>query len=139
MVQLAERILDFLDWYDGIKDFNYTVGSDGKLTLINDNALMDNLPVPEEYGGGYNDGNNQINQWICDAICTDPTTGEPYNKDYWSSYLEDQNEGTMEEWSKKFDATDATDWMEKNGKLLVSPNVPYTVKSDDADMSVIRN
>lgn len=110
-----QRILDFLDWYaspdglrfqhDGIKDFNYTVGSDGKLTLINDNALMDNLPVPEEYGGGgYNDGNNQINQWICDAICTDPTTGEPYNKDYWSSYLEDQNEGTMEEWSKKFDA-----------------------------------
>lgn len=145
-----QRILDFLDWYaspdglrfqhDGIKDFTYTVGSDGKLTAINDNALMDNLPVPEEYGGGgYNDGNNQINQWICDAICTDPTTGESYNRDYWSSYLEDQNKGTMEEWSKKFDATDATDWMKKNGKLLVSPNVPYTVKSDDADMSVIRN
>ncbi|MBP1755940.1 MAG: sugar transporter substrate-binding protein, partial [Firmicutes bacterium] len=56
-----QRILDFLDWYaspegltfqhDGIPDFNYSVGADGKFTLMNDSALMDNLPVPAEWGG----------------------------------------------------------------------------------------
>lgn len=76
-----KTIMEFLDWYAspegldfqhaGIKDFNCTVGDDGKYTAINDNALMDNLPVPEEYGGaGYSDGNNQINEWIVASNCT---------------------------------------------------------------------
>ena len=54
-----DRIMEFLDWYAspegatiqhcGLKDFNYTVNEDGTFSPLNDNALMDNLPVPEEY------------------------------------------------------------------------------------------
>ena len=43
------------------------------------------------------------------------------------------------DWEKKFDATDATNWMTKNGKIVVSPSVSVALPSDSADISVIRN
>ena len=63
----------------GIEGLNYTV-EDGKFVPYKDNALMDNLPVPDEYVGadgvvGYQDGNNAINQWLLASICTNPNTG----------------------------------------------------------------
>ena len=145
-----ERILDFLDWYaspeglvyqhDGIEGFNYTVGSDGKFTRINDNALMDNLPVPEEWGGGgYQDGNNAINQWIVDAISTNPNTGEPYNSQYWSTYKAATMTQMKKEWQEKFGAAEPAEYMKKNDILLVSPNVSVSLPSDTNDIAVIRS
>lgn len=145
-----ERIMEFLDWYaspegltfehNGIEGFNYTVGDDGKYTLINDNALMDNLPVPEEYGGaGYQDGNNAINQWIVDAISINPNTGERYSNQYWSTYKEATMTDMKREWQEKFDAEEPVDYMKKNNLLVISPNVSVTLPSDSSDISVIRN
>ncbi|MCR5398413.1 MAG: sugar ABC transporter substrate-binding protein [Lachnospiraceae bacterium] len=145
-----QKIMEFLDWYAspeglefqhaGIKDFNYTVGADGKFTAINDNALMDNLPVPEEYGGaGYNDGNNQINEWIVSANAINPNTGETYAKDYWASWKESTKTQMKQEWADKFGAAEPAEWMKKNNKLVISPNVAVTLISDTADISVIRN
>ncbi len=145
-----KTIMEFLDWYAspeglefqhaGIKDFNYTVGADGKFTAINDNALMDNLPVPEEYGGaGYSDGNNQINEWIVSANSVDPNTGETYAKDYWSSWKESTKTQMKKEWAEKFGAEEPAEWMKKNNKLVISPNVAVSLISDTADISVIRN
>ena len=145
-----KTIMEFLDWYAspeglefqhaGIKDFNYTVGDDGKFTAINDNALMDNLPVPEEYGGaGYSDGNNQINEWIVSANSVDPNTGETYAKDYWASWKAATQTTMKKEWAEKFGAAEPAEWMKKNNKLVISPNVAVTLVSDTADISVIRN
>ena len=145
-----KKILDFLDWYAspegcefqhaGIKDFNYTVGADGKFTAINDNALMDNLPVPEEYGGaGYSDGNNQINEWIVSSNSVDPNTGETYAKDYWSSWKAATSTQMKKDWAARFGAAEPAEWMQKNGKLVISPNVTVPLSSDTADISVIRN
>ena len=40
----------------------------------------------QEYGeGGYNDGNNQINQWIVSALCVNDITGERFAQKYWQS------------------------------------------------------
>ena len=144
-----ERILAFLDWYaspegltfqhDGIEGFNYEIGADGKFTLKNDNALMDNLPVPAEWGGaGYQDGNNAINQWFVDAISTNPSTGEPYNSQYWSSYKKATMTKMKEEWTAKFGASVPAEYMKKNNVLLVSPNVSVSLPSDTADISVVR-
>ena len=144
------RIMEFLDWYaspegltyqhDGIKDFNYTVGADGKFTLKNDNALMDNLPVPAEYGGGgYNDGNNAINQWIVDAISKNPNTGEPYNKDYWSTYKAATQTQMKKDWAAKFGSPEPAQWMKDNNVLLISPNVRVSLPSDPNDIGVARN
>lgn len=145
-----QRIMEFLDWYAspeglvfqhaGIEGFNYTVGDDGKYTPINDNALMDNLPVPEEYGGGgYSDGNNAINQWIVDATSTNPLTGETYANTYWSSYKAATLTDMKREWQERFGADEPVDYMEKNNVLLVSPNVSVSLPSDTPDISVIRN
>ncbi len=145
-----ERIMEFLDWYAspegltfahcGIEGFNYTVGEDGKRTKINDNALMDNLPVPEEYGGGgFNDGNNAINQWLVDGISIEPTSGEPYSSDYWSSYKAAIQTQMTKDWAEKFGAAEPVDWMKANNKLVVSPNVSVTLPSDPNDIAVARN
>ncbi len=145
-----KRILDFLDWYaspealvfqhDGIEGFNYTVGADGKYTLMNDNALMDNLPVPKEWGGaGYKDGFNAINQWFVDAISTNPNTGEPYNYQYWSTYKAATLTDMKKEWQTKFGAAEPAEYMKKNNVLLVSPNVSVALPSDTNDIAVIRS
>lgn len=145
-----DRIMKFLDWYaspegamfqhNGIEGFNYKKGADGRLEQMNDNALMDNLPVPAEFGGGgYSDGNNAINQWIVNSNCTNPLTGEIYATQYWSTYKEKNMTQMRKDWEKKYDAKDATDWMTKNGKLVVSPSVSVALPSDTPDISVIRN
>ncbi len=145
-----DRILDFLDWYaspeglvyqhNGIEGFNYTVGADGKYTRINDNALMDNLPVPEEWGGGgYQDGNNAINQWIVDAISTNPNTGEPYASQYWATYKAATMTQMKKEWQEKFGAEEPADYMKQNNVLLVSPNVSVSLPSDSNDIAIIRS
>jgi len=145
-----QRIMDFLDWYaspegltfahNGIEGFNYTVGADGKFTLINDNALMDNLPVPEEWGGaGYQDGNNAINQWLVDAISINPNTGEPYSNQYWSTYKQATMTQMKREWAEKFGAAEPVEYMKKNNVLIVSPNVSVSIPGDTPDISVIRS
>ena len=145
-----QRIMEFLDWYaspeglmfqhDGIEGFNYEKGSDGRLVQINSNALMDNLPVPEEWGGaGYNDGNNAINHWIVSANIVNPTTGETYSVNYWSTYKEETMTDMKKEWAEKFGAAEPVDYMKANNKLVISPNVSVSLPTDSADISVIRN
>jgi len=145
-----DRIMKFLDWYAspegctfqhvGIEGFNYKKLANGKYEQMNDNALMDNLPVPAEYGaGGYSDGNNAINQWICKSECTNPLTGEIYAPQYWASYKEKNMTQMRKDWESKYNAANATDWMNKNGKLVVSPSVSVALPSDTPDISVIRN
>ena len=144
------KIMEFLDWYaspeglmfqhSGIEGFNYEVGEDGKLTQINSNALMDNLNVPEEWGGGgYNDGNNAINQWIVNANSINPLTGETYAVTYWSSYKEETLTDMKREWRERFDAEEPADYMKKNNKLVISPNVSVSLPVDTTDIAVIRN
>nr|MBR4281153.1 sugar ABC transporter substrate-binding protein [Clostridia bacterium] len=143
-----ERIMQFLDWYAsvegmtfqhaGIEGLNYIV-EDGKFVPYKDNALMDNLPVPEEFGGGgYQDGNNAINQWIGNALNTNPVTGEGYAMKHWSSYKAKNMTQMKKEWQETFNAEDDVDWMKKNGVLLASPNVSVALKTDTIDIGMIR-
>ena len=144
-----DRIMAFLDWYaspegatfqhDGIEGLNYIV-ENGKFVPYKDNALMDNLPVPEEYGGGgYSDGNNAINQWIVSSICVNPVTGERFAQKYWQSYKDMTMTEMKKEWQAMFDAEDSVDWMKKNGKLLASPSVDFTPAADNNDIIALRS
>ena len=144
-----DRIMEFLDWYAspegatiqhvGLKDFNYTVNEDGTFSPLNDNALMDNLPVPEEYGGGgYNDGYNAINQWIVSSICINPLTGERFAQKFWKSYKDQTMTEMKKEWSELFGAEDDVAWMKANGKLLASPSVDFTPAADDNTIGTLR-
>ena len=144
-----DRIMEFLDWYAspegasfqhcGIEGLNYIIGDDGKYVPYKDNALMDNLPVPEEYGeGGYNDGNNQINQWIVSALCVNDITGERFAQKYWQSYKDMTMTDMKREWQETFDAEDSVDYMKKNNQLLASPSVDFTPRPDDNDIAALR-
>ena len=144
-----DRIMAFLDWYAGpegaafehcgIEGLNYIV-ENGKFVPYKDNALMDNLPVPDEYGGGgYSDGNNAINQWIVSSICVNPATGERYAQKYWQSYKDMTMTEMKKEWQEMFGAEDSVDWMKKNGKLLASPSVDFTPAADNNDIIALRS
>lgn len=144
-----DRLMKFLDWYAsaegatfqhcGIEGLNYIVGDDGKFVPYKDNALMDNLPVPEEYGeGGYNDGNNQINQWIVASYCVNPITGERFAQKFWQSYKDMTMTDMKREWQETFGAEDSVDYMKKNGQLLASPSVDFTPRPDDNDIAALR-
>ena len=145
-----DRVMELIDWlaspeglayqHCGIEGFTYEVNEKGKYNQINDNALMDNLPVPEEFGGGgYQDGNNAINQWLCASICTNPATGETYDVKFWETYIEKNMTEMKREWMAHFDAENSVDWMKKNGKLLASPNVSVALAVDTNDITLIRN
>jgi len=145
-----DRIMEFLDWYaspegatfehNGIEGLNYTVNEEGKFVPYKDNALMDNLPVPDEFGGGgFNDGNNAINQWIVSALCVNPNTGERFAQKYWQSYKDMTMTEMKKEWAEKFGAEDDVAWMKANGKLLASPSVDFTPAADDNEFIALRS
>ena len=145
-----DKIIEFLDWYAspegltfehcGIEGLNYTVGEDGKFIPYKDNALMDNLPVPEEYGGGgYNDGNNAINQWLLAAKCTNPNTGETYTSKFWASYIAKNMTQMKKEWQERFDAENPVDWLKKNNRVYICPNCVAKIETDTPDIELLRN
>lgn len=146
------RAIEFLDWlaspegleynHDGIPDWSYTKGDDGKYTMTENGlyGLMENRTVPDEWGGGgFDDGNNKINQSPVAAVSTDPNTGETYNKDYWSSYLEANKTTMTKEWSQKYGAENQVKYLEKTGQLGTVPNVNIILPSDTTDIAVVRS
>ena len=144
-----DRIMEFLNWYtspeglmfehNGIEGLNYTVDGNGKLRPYKDNALMDNLPVPDEYGGGgYSDGNNALSQWIASSICMNPTTGERYAEKFWQSYRDENMTEMKRQWQALFGAEDPVDYMEKNNQLLASPSVDFTPAADNNEIAAVR-
>lgn len=145
-----EKIMEFIEWYtspeglmlqhDGLEGFNYYKGDDGRLYTMNEDALAANTNVPDEFGGGgYSDGFNKINQWIIGSNCTNPLTGEPYNSTLWSTYKEANDTQMVKDWRAKYDAETPVDYMIKNNKIVISPNISVPLASDSADIQVIRN
>ncbi len=145
-----QKIMEFLEWYAspegcmfqhvGIEDFNYYKGEDGRLYSMNDDALSNNTPVPEEWGGaGYNDGNNMINQWIVGSNNINPLTGETYAKALWSTYKEATDTQMVKDWRAKYGAENPVEYLKKNNKLVVSPNISVALESYSPEMEVIRN
>jgi len=145
-----ERIMEFMEWlaspeglvyqHDGIEDFNYYKGEDGRLYTMNESALAENMNVPEEFGGaGYSDGSNKLNQWIVNSNATNPNTGEPYYTGLWSTYKEKTDTQMVKDWRAKYDAENPVDYLIKNDKIVISPNISVPLESDSADIQVIRN
>jgi putative aldouronate transport system substrate-binding protein len=146
------RAIEFLDWlispeglqylHDGIPDWSYTKGDDGKYTLTDDGlyGLMENREVPAEAGGGgYNDGLSKINQWPLGSVSINPNTGETYNSNYWSSYLEANKTTMTNEWSEKYGAANQVAFLEGKGQLSPVPYVNLILPSDTTDIALVRS
>ena len=145
-----DRLMEFLDWYAspegvqiqhaGTEGLVYTV-EDGKYTLTEDglNRFSAEVAVPEELGGGnWNDGNNQINQWIVASCDINPDTGEPYNSEMWSTSIEMNKTKTTNEWSEKFGAADDVEYLKNNNMMTVVPSINKALAIDTTDISLIR-
>ncbi len=146
------RILEFLDWlcspegltmqHIGQEGFVYTVNDDGTYTLTDAGLTRFSADpeVPEELGGGsWNDGNNQVNQWLVAGIEMNPVTGETFSSDYWASYIEKNNTATNKEWTEKFGADTEVDYLKENGMLNPVPSVNLALAIDTTDIALIRS
>ena len=144
------RLMEFLDWYAspegvqiqhaGTEGLTYTV-ENGKYTLTEDglNRFSAEVAVPEEMGGGnWNDGNNQINQWIVASCDVNPDTNEPYATDMWSTTIEMNQTTTTKEWTEKFGAADDVEYLKKNNMMTVVPSINIALAIDTTDISLIR-
>jgi multiple sugar transport system substrate-binding protein/putative aldouronate transport system substrate-binding protein len=144
------RLMEFLDWYaspegvqlqhGGTEGLIYTV-ENGKYTLTEDglNRFSAEVLVPEDQGGGnWNDGNNQINQWIVASCDINPDTNEPYGTDFWSSTIKMNETKTTKEWAEKFGAADDVEYLSKNNMMTVVPSINIALAIDSTDISLIR-
>lgn len=150
--ETKERVAMLMDWmsspegaqtiHAGIYGYIYEDAEDGNgfvRTTEGESALMDNSPVPEEFGGGlYADGMLQINQWMVAGVSTNPLTGYTFSATYWPAEIEKAKTTTLTEWSEQFAAEDPVDYLTKNNMIGVVPNVNVTYASDSTDIALIR-
>lgn len=147
-----QRIMEFLDWlctpegltyqHASLEELIYTVNDDGTYTLTEDglNRFTSDVQIPEELGGGlWNDGNNQINQWIVGAVEINPETGESHDTTLWSSTIEMNQTATTEEWSETFGAANEVEYLKQTGQLGMVANVNIPLGSDTTDIALIRS
>lgn len=142
-----DRIMEFLDWLvspeglryytNGFEGFNYEKTADGKLKLteVGQTAFQKNTPVPDQYGGGgYQDGQSKINTMIMSDFVKDPDTGEFYNSTYWSSTIEANKTALTTDWQNTYNATNATEYYQKNNMIDIVPNINTSLGSDSSDI-----
>ncbi len=146
------RILEFMDWlcspegltmeHIGQEGLIYTVNDDGTYTLtdVGLTRFSADPEVPEELGGGsWNDGNNQVNQWMVAGVEMNPVTGETFSSDYWASYIKQNDTATTKEWTEKFGAANEVEYLKENGMLEPVPSVNLALAIDTTDIALIRS
>ncbi|GHT55672.1 hypothetical protein FACS1894109_02710 [Spirochaetia bacterium] len=149
-----DRVLSFIDWlaspegieymHWGIPGFNYEERADGthERTPIGEVVFSENPPVPESFGlgtGGWNDGNQKINQWLISDASTNPKTGTPYMVDLWPAEIEKAKTATSREWAARYGAEDQVAYLQKNNMLGIVPSVNVALPNDSTDMKLVRS
>lgn len=145
------RILDFFDWmctpegldlqHVGLEELIYTVTEDGTYDLTQNgiDRFVKDIQVPDEMGGGtVKDGGNQQNQWIVASMETNPETNETYVPDFWKTTIERNKTKTSNEWEEKFGAANELEYLKKNNKVTMIPNINIPLESDTSDIALIR-
>lgn len=146
------RIMEYLDWvaspegldyqHASLEGFIYTVNDDGTYTLTKEgqDRFTATIQVPEEFGGGsWNDGNNQVNQWIVGSVATNPLTGEGYDPALWSSSIEMNKTATTNEWIEQFGAENEVEYLKGTGQLKMVANINIPLETDSTDIALIRS
>jgi multiple sugar transport system substrate-binding protein/putative aldouronate transport system substrate-binding protein len=149
------RIMEFLDWYTGSEGLNYAYNGllgftyeklpDGTYTrtVVGETRFTDNPPVPASYGlgtGGFNDGNNWINQWTVTESATDIETGYGFLYSLWPDEIRKAATATSIEWSAKYNgAANETEYLLKNNLMNIVPSVNASLPTDTTDIQLIRS
>jgi putative aldouronate transport system substrate-binding protein len=135
-----ERIMELLNWMstdDGMMEtFNGPEGliwdyKDGKAVLTDFGIKVRgdaSTIIPDEYGGGkFEDGNNKIGALIVNPQNINKKTGEPYNKEGWSSVINMNNTKLDTDWTAKMGAKTSVEWFQKNANIAIFKPTKQTV------------
>ena len=144
------RVMQFMDWcvstegmrylIDGIEGFNYAI-KNGKMefTKVGQSAFQNNTPVPSKYGlgtGGYQDGQSKINITILGTVAIDPGTKEPYDNNFWSSYVKANKTKLTNAWIAKYKADNSVKYYQEHKMLDVVPLININFGNDS---SIVKN
>lgn len=152
-----ERLADFVDWLyssegisaTGVASMSGTAGPEGlcwkygdkgpELTEFGQKALLESdAEVPEEWGGGkWSDGKSELN-FMPVARCELDEKGYPYQFQMWDSVIDMEETPLEEDWREKMQANTTLDYLQQNGKLLVSPGCGYATPSETSEETAIR-
>jgi putative aldouronate transport system substrate-binding protein len=145
------RVMQFMDWccstegmhylIDGIQGFNFVI-KNGKteFTKVGQSAFQNNTPVPKAYGGGgYQDGQSKINITILASVTTDPLTKEPYDNNFWSSYIKMNKTKLTNSWIAKYKADNSVKYYQKHNMLDVVPTININFGNDSSLVKNERN
>ncbi len=148
-----QRVIELMDWmsspdgletiHGGIYGFIYEDAPDGNgyvRTKAGETALMDNSPVPEEFGGGlYADGMLQVNQWMVASVGINPKNNTPFGNQYWPAEVEKAKTTTTKQWGERFNAENPVDYLTKSKTISVVPFVNVNLTPDTTDIALIRS
>lgn len=155
-----ERIADFIDWLyssEGVlANSAQTSGSAGPegltwemkddapvLTEFGKEALLNGgeIAVPEEWGTGtYKDGISALNINTVLPFDTNPETGFPYSHTMWESYITENSNPVLDDWSAKLDGALTTmEYLETHDQLSVAPGASYVAPEDGSEIATLRN
>jgi multiple sugar transport system substrate-binding protein/putative aldouronate transport system substrate-binding protein len=152
-----ERIAEFIDWLyspegmelagqangaAGIEGLTWEI-KDGKAvyTEYGEKALPNNdVPVPEEYGGGsWKDGVSALNFKTLSIVDIDPRIKEPYLTSMWSSELAKRTTPLDLDWQEKSGGAKTTiEFLENNHALSVAPGTSYLQPEEGSDITTLR-
>ncbi len=148
-----QRVLELMDWmsspdgletiHGGIYGFIYEDAADGNgfvRTAAGETALMDNSPVPEEFGGGlYADGMLQVNQWMVASVGINPNNNTAFGNLFWPAEVEKAKTTTTKQWGERFNAENPVDYLTKTNTISVVPYVNVNLTPDTTDIALIRS
>ena len=146
--ELCMEIINWLCTPDGYMTYNYgpqdlcwyyAENEDGEtkayLTELGESCKADRkgTTMPEEYGGGsYNDGCLQINNTTWSTRAINPTTGEPYNADDWSTRAAEATCDLEQFWRDTTGALSTEEYMESmNYKVILASDYAESSKSEE--------
>ncbi|RKD33632.1 ABC transporter substrate-binding protein [Lacrimispora algidixylanolytica] len=153
----AKRLAEFIDWIyspEGMEIVGQANGAagmegltweikDGKavFTEFGEKALPNNnVPVPEEWGGGsWKDGVPALNFKTLSIVDIDPRINEPYLTTMWSSELAKRTTPLDLDWQEKNGGAKTTiEFLESKNALSVAAGTSYLQPEESSDITTLR-
>ncbi len=157
-VEDPQRMVDFVDYLysdDGIYE-NQAAENGGSAGLEGITwEMVDGQPQLTDYGidvfynqgsdvipgdtngNTYRDGISMLN-YTAVNLTEIAENGFPYSYELWESEMNRTATVLQNKWSEAMDADTTIDYLEKNGKLLVSPGCEYNEGEESAEIKEIR-
>lgn len=151
--QYPELCMEIINWLctpEGVltmeygpKGLTWDYDENGKtyLTEFGTQCIEDRTTImPDDWGGAtFNDGAFQPNNRTFDLADMNPESGEPYDRQYWASYLSPEGRCDAErDWRALTGAETVQGYMDARGKFMVDVPTSYSASEMSTDLENIQ-